>query len=74
MLSHLYWVTRCSCTSGVGADGAVSANNPSDLKPGGRKGQNGVVKDAMVTMGLQIILLVLVVVTTIPFKAKVYIE
>jgi len=67
-------VTRCSCTSGVGADGAVSTNDSSDLKPGGREGQNGAIKNAVVTMGLQLILLVFVVVATIPFEAKVHIE
>src|SRR6267142_4359508 len=70
MLSHLYLVTCYSCTSGIGANGTESLCQSGDLKSSGREYQMGAIENAVVTVGFQIVLLVLVMVPTISFVTE----
>ena len=56
--------------SGIGADGAEPPCQSGDLKSGGGECQMGVVENAVVAVGFQIVLLVLVVVLRILFVTE----
>ena len=69
MLSHLYWVTHCSCTLWITADGAEASLESHGLESVWGKCEDRAVKDAMDAVGFQSVFLDFVVITTVPLMA-----
>src|SRR6266850_1025332 len=65
MLSHLYWVTCCSCTLWVTADGAELSLKSRDLESVRGECEDRSVEDAMDAVGFQFVFLGFVVIMTV---------
>src|SRR6267142_5513372 len=70
MLSHLYWVTCCSCTSWVTADSAESSLKSRGLEPMRSEHDDRAIEDTVDAVRFQFISLDFVVITTVPLMAE----